>query len=199
MVEHRRQLVVHELPVRPADQAWILRPQQYREWLDEGTGLLFIAQLSACAMPIGYAFCRLMTSGPTFDLGSVRAEIDSLVVADAARGGGVGTALVAACREELRRRDIHYWSIGVVEENRDAIQLHERLGFRPWTRTMLGRVRVTAPQPRAGVVPRDRTEPRRDRRAARRGIPRRATAPRAAAPAPARAQIQADVRARREQ
>jgi hypothetical protein len=79
-----------------------------------------------------------MTSGPTFDLGSVRAEIDSLVVADAARGAGVGTALVATCREELRRRDIHYWSIGVVEENRDAIQLYERLGFRPWTRTMLG-------------------------------------------------------------
>lgn len=112
----------------PPAQAWAL---QYCKWLEEASGLLFVAPVGEHDEPVGYTFCRLLASGPTFDLGPVRGEIDSLAVAEAARGGGVGTALLCGCRAELRRRGVSYWSIGVVEANSDAVELYERLGFRP--------------------------------------------------------------------
>jgi ribosomal protein S18 acetylase RimI-like enzyme len=141
MVEHHREIAGERLPIRPAEQAWDLRRQQYRKWLDEGSGLLFLARPAGSdEEPIGYALCLLHPSGPTFDLGTVRGEIDSLVVAKTARGAGIGSALLEYCRRELRRRGVVYWSIGVVEGNVGAERLYERLGFRPWSRTLVARV-----------------------------------------------------------
>ena len=57
-----------------------------------------------------------------------------------ARGAGVGTDLIAACRHELRNRGIEYWAVGYVEANHGAQRLYEREGFRPYYRNMLGRV-----------------------------------------------------------
>lgn len=104
-------------PVRPAEQAWDLRQAQYHQWLSDRTGLLFVARDEDLAPPVGYTFCLLSGAGPTFDFGETRAEVDSLVVADTARGAGIGTMLLDACRAELRRRAIRYWSIGVVDAN----------------------------------------------------------------------------------
>ncbi|MBA3339061.1 MAG: GNAT family N-acetyltransferase [Geodermatophilaceae bacterium] len=140
MVEHHQQLVGHEWHVRPTEQAWNLRRMEYRTWLEEDSGLLLLARLSGSAEPDGYAFCRLLDSGPTFDLGVIRGEVDSLVVSDRARGAGIGTALLNGCRAELRRRGCSHWSIGVVEANTGAVRLYERVGFRPWIRQMLGRL-----------------------------------------------------------
>jgi len=111
-----------------------------RECLDEARGLLFLARLRGSGEPVGYLYCRLVESGPTFDLGPIRGDVDSLVVSDRARGAGIGTDLLAACRTELQRRGCSYWSIGVVEANSDAARLYERVGFRPWIREMLGRL-----------------------------------------------------------
>ena len=140
LVEHHREVVDQQCPVRAPEQAWALRRQQYRKWLGDASGLLFVARVGGHDEPVGYAFCRLLESGPTFDLGPVRGEIDSLVVADTARGAGVGSALLSSCRADLQRRGVSYWSIGVVEANSGAVQLYERLGFRPWTREMLAPV-----------------------------------------------------------
>ncbi len=140
MVEHHRELVGPEWPVRGAEQAWALCRQEYRECLDEARGLLFLARLRGSGEPVGYLYCRLVASGPTFDLGPIRGDVDSLVVSDRARGAGIGTGLLAACRTELQRRGCSYWSIGVVEANGDAARLYERVGFRPWIREMLGRL-----------------------------------------------------------
>jgi ribosomal protein S18 acetylase RimI-like enzyme len=137
MVEHHRGLVGERWPVRPGQHAWELRQAQYRRWLSDGTGLLFVARGDGIAFPVGYAFCVLSQSGPTFDLGEMRADVDSLVVSEDARSGGIGTRLLDACRAELRRRDIRYWSIGVVDANEEAIALYERLGFRAFTRSLM--------------------------------------------------------------
>lgn len=58
------------------------------------------------------------------------------------------------CRTELQRRRVSYWSIGVVETNSEAVQLYERLGFRPWTREMLGRLgeQIWSPREPKGLV-----------------------------------------------
>jgi ribosomal protein S18 acetylase RimI-like enzyme len=140
MVEHHRHVVGGQWPVLPADEAWARRQRQYFEWLTEGTGFILIARAEGVDVPVGYAACRLLPAGPTFDLGELRGDVDSLVTAEAVRGRGVGTALLKACRNELRRRGARYWSIGVVEANSQAIDLYERLGFRPFVRSMLAAI-----------------------------------------------------------
>lgn len=137
MVEHHRGLVGDQWPVRHADAAWDVRRRQYDAWLSDGTGFLFIARGTGSEQPVGYAACRLLPAGPTFDLGEIRGEVDSLVTAEAVRGRGVATTLLDACREELKRRGARYWSIGVLEANTQAVKLYERLGFQPFVRSML--------------------------------------------------------------
>lgn len=149
MVEHHRHLVGDQWPVRPGDEAWARRRNQYTAWLTEGTGFIFIARTEgAKETPVGYAACRLLPAGPTFDLGELRGDVDSLVTAERVRGRGVGTALLSACRDELARRGARYWSIGVVEANSQAIGLYERLGFRPFVRSMLAPIDGPAGAPR---------------------------------------------------
>jgi ribosomal protein S18 acetylase RimI-like enzyme len=140
MVEHHRSLVGEQWPVLAADVAWKRRRDQYSAWLDDDSGFIFIARAEDSDSPLGYVACRLLPAGPTFDLGEIRGDVESLVAAEAARGQGVGTALLHACRQELKRRGVSYWSIGVVEANVRAMELYERLGFRPFVRTMLASV-----------------------------------------------------------
>ncbi len=137
MVEHHRDLVGKEWPVRGSADAWAMRREEYRRWLGDGSGVLLVAWRAGVAEPVGYAFCVLIRSGPTFDFGPERGDVESLAVANDARGTGVGTALLEAAREEFRRRGVSYWAISVVEANADAARLYERVGFRPWTRYLL--------------------------------------------------------------
>jgi ribosomal protein S18 acetylase RimI-like enzyme len=137
MVEHHRDLVGDQWPVLPGDESWARRREQYLAWLSDSTGFIFIARAAGSEATIGYAACRIITAGPTFDLGPVRGDVESLVTAESARGQGVGSMLLDACREELVGRGAAYWSIGVVEANERAIALYERVGFRPYVRTLL--------------------------------------------------------------
>jgi GNAT superfamily N-acetyltransferase len=140
MVEHHRSVAGAQWPVRTADAAWQVRQAQYRTWLTDGSGTLFIAGLRDREEAVGYAMLCVHEPGATWDLGAQVGEVESLVVAAAARGAGVGSALMAVCREELRSRGIVYWSVAVVEANAGAVRLYEREGFRPYYRLMLGEV-----------------------------------------------------------
>ena len=84
--------------------------------------------------------CDVTPPGPTWALGAEMGEVESLAVVEAARGAGVGAALLSACREALGKRGIEYWSVAVVESNAGAVRLYEREGFRPFYRQMLGRL-----------------------------------------------------------
>jgi ribosomal protein S18 acetylase RimI-like enzyme len=140
MVEHHRAVVGHEWPVRDAADAWAIRRHEYLAWLADGTGTLFMATLATAPEPVGYAMLRVHPGGATWDLGAQIGELESLAVVPESRAAGVGTALVAACRDELKRQNIDYWSVNVVEANVDAVRLYERAGFQPYYRLMLGRV-----------------------------------------------------------
>lgn len=61
-------------------------------------------------------------------------------MAEEARGAGIGTMLIEACRDRLRAEGISHWAVGVVEANLDATRLYERAGFRPYYRELLGEV-----------------------------------------------------------
>ncbi|AXB41113.1 GNAT family N-acetyltransferase [Amycolatopsis albispora] len=138
LTEHHRSLVGETLPVRENPESWAVRHEQYRTWLRAGRALILTAHQGERAGPVGYLCCRLLPSGATFDFGETRGEITSLVVDPALRDGGIGTALLDACRAELKNRGIEYWSIGVLAENTGAEELYRRLGFRPWIRDLLG-------------------------------------------------------------
>jgi ribosomal protein S18 acetylase RimI-like enzyme len=139
MLEHHRAIQGDSWPVRPPDESWRRRRQQYRTWLDDGTALLFVAESTDAAELLGYLVCLLVEPGSTFDLGLEYGNVDSLSVAPEARGGGVGGRLLEACRATLREREVAYWSIGVLAGNDGAQRLYERFGFAPWSHTMLGR------------------------------------------------------------
>ncbi|MGK5552057.1 GNAT family N-acetyltransferase [Actinomadura kijaniata] len=144
MLDHHREVTGERWPMRGPGDSWDLCAGQYRTWLGEGSALLFLARPTApeggTREPVGYLLCQLLPSGPTFDLGPSHGEVHSLAVSGRARGGGIGSALLRACKRELRARGVTHWSIGVLEDNRDAVRLYERLGFSPWTRHLLARL-----------------------------------------------------------
>lgn len=55
----------------------------------------------------------------------------------AARGLGVGSALIAHCRERLQELGATWWSVSVIVDNPRAVELYEREGFRPFWQSMI--------------------------------------------------------------
>ena len=140
MVEYHRELSGREWPVRGAQEAWELRRAQYREWISVGGTWLLLAVDPDQPSPRGYALVRLHPAGPTWDLGDQIGEIESLAVAEDARGTGIGTALIEAARDLLRERGVRYWSVEVVERNVEATRLYRRHGFRNYYRQLLAQI-----------------------------------------------------------
>jgi ribosomal protein S18 acetylase RimI-like enzyme len=143
MVEHHRRVTAGEWPVRQPTKAWERRRRQYEAWLEGDHGWLFLALPVAATdlgTAVGYAFVRVHEPGATWDLGEAVGELESLAVAEHARGGGVGTELIERARELLRNRGIRYWSVAVVTANTGAVRLYEREGFRPYYSDMLGEI-----------------------------------------------------------
>ena len=139
MVEHHRAVAGAEWPVRESGEAWRRRRAQYQGWLAaDGFWLLLAVDESDAA--VGYAALKVIESGPTWDLGERIAELESLAVAEQARGSGVGAELMRACRELLRAEGISFWEVGVVESNAGAVRFYEREGFRRYYRYMLADV-----------------------------------------------------------
>ena len=87
--------------------------------------------------PLGYAFLRVATSGPAWNLGDRVGDLESLAVTAAARGLGIGTELIAHCRERLREIGAQSWSVCVVSRQRGAVDRYEREGFRQFWHTMI--------------------------------------------------------------
>ncbi|HEV2856905.1 MAG TPA: GNAT family N-acetyltransferase [Solirubrobacterales bacterium] len=141
LVEFHREVVEGARPVRGVDDAWAQRRGQYLEWLGEGSARMFAAVPSeGDAAPVGYAVLSVKESMPSWDVGSAVGELETLAVAAASRGQGIGTMLIEACQERLRAEGIEYWSVGVVEANERATQLYERAGFKPFYRQLLARL-----------------------------------------------------------
>lgn len=66
-----------------------------------------------------------------------RAEISDLIVNEARRGQGIGTAIITHLVELARLQQFSEVEIGVAESNPRALQLYCRLGFREKRRIML--------------------------------------------------------------
>lgn len=141
LVEFHGEVVEGAWPVRTPEDAWARRRVQYLEWLGEGSARMFAAApADGEGEPLGYAVLSVKPAMASWDVGSRIGELETLAVAAGARGQGIGTMLIEACRERLRADGVGHWAVGVVEANEDAIRLYERFGFRPYYREMLGEV-----------------------------------------------------------
>ena len=141
LVEFHGEVVEGAWPVRSPEAAWARRRGQYLEWLGEGSARMLAAvPAERHGEPLGYAVLSVKPSMPSWDVGSAVGELETLAVAKAARGQGIGTLLIEACRERLRAEGIGHWSVGVVEANEGATRLYERAGFRPFYRQLMGEV-----------------------------------------------------------
>jgi ribosomal protein S18 acetylase RimI-like enzyme len=130
-------------PVRSGEDAWAHRRGQYLEWLGSGTARMFAAVRSEeedDGEPLGYAVLSVKPSMASWDVGARVGELETLAVAAAARGEGIGTMLIETCQERLRAEGIAYWSVGVVEANEGATRLYERGGFKPFYRNLMARL-----------------------------------------------------------
>ena len=125
-----------------AEAAWAHRRGQYLEWLGDGSARMLAALPAGeeAAAPLGYAVLAIKPSMASWDVNERVGELETLAVAEEARGQGIGTMLIEECRRLLREEGITHWAVAVVEANADATRLYEREGFRPFYRQLLGEV-----------------------------------------------------------
>lgn len=139
LVAHHQDVMPRPELVRGEAESWERRRGEYDRWIAAGSGFPLIAEESGGGAALGYAFCRVLPGdGTLFDHGATRGELESLVVSDAARGTGVGSALIEAARTALKERGCTSWIVEVAATNPGAITVYERAGFTPWVTKMLG-------------------------------------------------------------
>jgi ribosomal protein S18 acetylase RimI-like enzyme len=113
--------------------SWTARRALYADFLAAG-GFAVLAERGDEL--VGYAMVAVKTSAETelddtWRAGARVAEIETLSVAPAARGQGIGSALLDAVDAELSAQGIDDVLIAAFVTNSDAIRLYERRGFRP--------------------------------------------------------------------
>lgn len=142
LVGFHREVVEGAWPVRSEEDAWAIRRKQYVAWLGSGRARMLAAVRAEApdSAPDGYAVLSTQPSSASWDLGERIGELETLAVAAAARGQGIGTMLMEACEERLRSAGISYWGVAVVEANEGATRLYERAGFRPYYRNLMARL-----------------------------------------------------------
>jgi ribosomal protein S18 acetylase RimI-like enzyme len=130
LVEHH-QSITAELPGRDPEESWRMRRAQYVEWLSAGEATMFLVPgEGAEGAPVAYAVLRVGPAGPTWAFGERTGDLETLCVASAARGTGVGTELLGHCRDHLAALGARWWGVSVAAANGGAIALYEREGFR---------------------------------------------------------------------
>lgn len=98
-----------------------------------------LLRTGTAAAPSGFLACKVSRDDPmwsdTWQVGPDVAEIAIVVVAEDARGGGLGSALLDAAERSLAAEAVTDLMIGAIEPNTDAVRLYRRRGFQPaWLR-----------------------------------------------------------------
>ena len=142
--EHQARAVADRLgaPARTAAAAWLRRRDRYTAWLMGGDGFVCVAEHERAL--VGYAFAVVTDGYDGWEAGPL-GELRDLVVAKAARGRGVGRALVAAVRDELAVRGASGVRLNVLAGNDDALRFYRRCGFEVTARTLSVRTQSATP------------------------------------------------------
>lgn len=89
---------------------------------------------------MGYALVSLAEGPSGWDYGERVADVETLSVAPEARGQGVGSRLMDAVEEELRRRGVRAFRVLVIAANDDARRFYEGRGLIPVSQVLVGRI-----------------------------------------------------------
>jgi ribosomal protein S18 acetylase RimI-like enzyme len=130
MRDHHASLAQDIAPARSGAESWRRRKDQYLRWLQGDKARLLIAEREG--RPVGYAMLTVHPGPSTWDIGERLVEIESLAVAEDARGQGIGAELLAAARSVAREVGAARLSLGVMHANERALRFYEREGFRPF-------------------------------------------------------------------
>jgi len=123
------------LPARSAPDSWARRRRSYQTWLAEPDAFVLIAELAS--EPVGYALVRIVDGSHSFGPSDRVASVETLSVAPAVRGRGVGTALLEAVTDEVTRLGIAQLKLEVVAGNSQALRFYQRHGFAPVSHTLM--------------------------------------------------------------
>ena len=134
---------VHRLLVELAleDQEGYAHPAESREEVDERTGpvarrfigenRVFVAR-DAGGRVVGLCWCVIFDPGT-----GLEGEVAELYVEPAARGAGVGNALVGEAMRLFRDRAVSFASVWTRPDNAAALAAYRRHGFRPTEQAVL--------------------------------------------------------------
>lgn len=117
--------------------SWRERRALYRELLGKPDTLLVLAHDPRDL--VGYGLAHVARAGDTWigdtwATGECIGEIESLSVAPAHRGRGLGECLLHALEAHLEAEGVRDLIIGLLPGNAGALRLYERRGYRPaWT------------------------------------------------------------------
>ena len=125
-------------PFRSPAEAWERRRAHYVSLLESGRGHLLLAEDGGSV--IGYAMVSVIGGQATLTTGDRMAELETLSVAEAERGRGVGSALMDEAYAVIRELGISELMLYVMDGNERAARFYERYGLRPYLHVMLGPV-----------------------------------------------------------
>jgi len=117
------------MPARSADESWTRRRANYIEWANAPETFVLGAEAEHQVV-LGYAFVRVSPGYSSWNSGERQAQLETLAVAPAIRGQGVGEQLLAAVRERLAKAGIDTISLSAICANERAHCFYERHGFR---------------------------------------------------------------------
>ncbi len=143
-------------PGVPPDESWARRAAQYAEWLAQPGAFALVAERDGG--PAGYAVVSIGPPDDTYLVGRVMARLESLSVAPAARGAGVGGALLAAVRARLGALGAEILFVSAFAANAGARRFYLAHGFTASQVLYVGPAAAPAsrpPRPPAAVEVRD--------------------------------------------
>lgn len=121
--------------VRPFEPAWAAWCEGVAEALRARHGVVFVHRTEDQQVPDGMAYLHLLDPAaltrPILEPTGPHAELSTLVVADTARGGGIGGALADAGEAWARGHGAVALHVAVRASNVDARRLYLRRGAEP--------------------------------------------------------------------
>lgn len=126
----------------PAD-SWRVRRAQYLQWLGSPKAAVLVAP--DAGRLLGYAMIRSAEAAGSWQWGDQVGILETLVVADSARGTGVGRELLDAARERLAEWGSQVMTISVIAGNEGAVRFYRREGASDYLHTLIMPVRQQLP------------------------------------------------------
>lgn len=131
---HAPDLAALATPVSP-EQSWSIRRKQYVAWAEEPDWLLLGARQNSDGRLIGYAAARSCPVESSWDFGERIGKLETLVVAESARGAGIGSQLFEHVRQNWRDAGIGFGSVSVIAGNTPAVDFYTSRGAIEFTRS----------------------------------------------------------------